>query len=141
MSFLEPRRVASRRSSQPLEGAYPHQWVDAKHVKVRDRGGMVFKVRITHSCAISYAGISVADASKIIARIRVDRRTGRHVVAQAAFPRMSANGVRSKMLASRVGLLARAYSTSRSSMPMKPISLRPLTCHRPVRPGRTEKRS
>jgi putative transposase len=32
--------------SRPLEGAYPYLWLDAKHVKVRDRGRVVSKALV-----------------------------------------------------------------------------------------------
>jgi len=32
--------------SRPLEGCYPYLWLDAKHVKVRDRGRVVSKALV-----------------------------------------------------------------------------------------------
>src|SRR6201993_2082673 len=42
--------------SRPLEGAYPHLWVDAKHVKVRDQGRVVSKAVVV-AYAVHESGV------------------------------------------------------------------------------------
>jgi putative transposase len=42
--------------SRPLEGAYPYLWVDAKHVKVRDRGRVVSKAVVV-AYAVHHSGV------------------------------------------------------------------------------------
>ena len=41
--------------TRPLEGAYPYLWLDAKHVKVRDRGRVVSKALVV-AYAVARAG-------------------------------------------------------------------------------------
>ena len=41
--------------SRPLEGCYPYLWLDAKHVKVRDRGRVVSKALVV-AYAVAEAG-------------------------------------------------------------------------------------
>ena len=73
---------------------------------------------------------------RLVGSPQVDERDAAH-----AAPETAAIGVLIRIFRSVRRLLERAYSASRSSISVNPSVFRPDTCHRPVIPGFTAKRS
>ena len=73
---------------------------------------------------------------RLVGSPQVDERDVAHAARETA-----ATGVLMRIFRSVRRLLECAYSASRSSISVNPRVFRPDTCHRPVMPGLTEKRS